>query len=189
MPVKVTTAPISLRPRVSAAASAAASNGSCCRRTVMLLARNRRVGKGGGTACLRGNSSRAPCPRVLAREITWARRTRALFTRKGRATAFAHPTRVHHSSSRHRRKERDLARACDRGVGAHVGAINRSTYHARILERMGIALAAPGKPGNQLADGCDRRRRHDLLLGLADPLAHPRKIQNLQALFLDHLIR
>jgi hypothetical protein len=34
MPVKVTTAPMSVRPRVSFAASVAASNGSRCRRTV-----------------------------------------------------------------------------------------------------------------------------------------------------------
>src|SRR5262245_47738933 len=50
MPVKVTTAPTSLRPRVSFAASAAASNGSGCRRTVALMSRTlsviRRVGKG-----------------------------------------------------------------------------------------------------------------------------------------------
>src|SRR5262245_21395068 len=40
-PVKVTTAPISVRPRLSSAASAAASNGSRCRRMVAVMVRLR----------------------------------------------------------------------------------------------------------------------------------------------------
>src|SRR5262245_9649846 len=120
MPVKVTTAPMSLRLCVSLATSAAASNGSGCRRTAALI-----------------------------------------------------------SSPRHRREERDLAGAGDRGVGLDVRAIDRRADHPWILEGVGIFLAAPRKPAHQVADGLDPRRQLDFLLGLADALAHPRKIQEL----------
>src|SRR5262245_10281060 len=41
MPVKVTSAPTSGRPRLSLSASAAASNGSCCRRMVAVISPSR----------------------------------------------------------------------------------------------------------------------------------------------------
>src|SRR5262245_62120664 len=41
MPVKVTSAPMSGRPRLSLSASAAASNGSCCRRMVAVISPSR----------------------------------------------------------------------------------------------------------------------------------------------------
>src|SRR5947208_3779417 len=58
--------------------------------------RNRRVGKGGGTAVAHREVPRAPCPRVLAQlriMTAWARRTRVFAIGKFRAGAFAHPTR------------------------------------------------------------------------------------------------
>src|SRR5262245_1173315 len=122
MPVKVTTAPMSLRLCVSLATSAAASNGSGCRRTAALI-----------------------------------------------------------SSPRHRREERALAGAGDRGIGLDVRAIDRRADHPWIFERVGIFLATPREPPHQIAHRRDAGRQFDLLLGLADALAHPRKVQKLHA--------
>src|SRR5262245_45755229 len=117
MPVKVTTAPMSLRLCVSLAASAAASNG-----------------------------------------------TGALI-----------------SSPPRRREERALAGAGDRGIGLDVRAIDRRADHPWIFERVGIFLATPREPPHQIAHRRDAGRQFDLLLGLADALAHPRKVQKLHA--------
>src|SRR5262245_41141231 len=110
MPVKVTTAPMSWRARVSAAASAAASKSSRCNRIAM--------------------------------------------------------TR---SSTRHGREEGDFPCARERRLGAHVAAVERGADHLRILECVGVFLAASGKPRHQVADRGDAGGKLDLLLGLADP--------------------
>src|SRR5262245_17245918 len=120
MPVKVTSAPTSVRERVSLAASAAASNGSRCRRMVAVIA-----------------------------------------------------VRFLRSAARHRREEGDLARAGNGAVGAHMGAVEGGADHLRILERAGIFVAAGAQPGDEIGDGGDGGRRLDLLLRLADALAHP----------------
>src|SRR6266704_6386636 len=128
MPVKVTTAPTSVCPRVSARASAAASNGSCCRRlvAVMSLALTRRVGKG----AIHRNTAHhmdgtAPCPRVLVREST----PRGHGARQDlRASEQCHrlcpPYKRPSSSASHGREERDLARARDRRIGAYMSAVD-----------------------------------------------------------------
>src|SRR5882724_5889228 len=131
MPVKVTTAPISVRPRLSLAASLAASNGSRCRRMVMLFA-----------------------PTFPA----------------------SSPQGRMKSSPRHRREEGNFACARDRGVGLDMGAVDRRADHLRVLERMGIFLAAQREPAHEVGDRRDRGRRLDLLLRLADALAHPGEI-------------
>src|SRR6185312_1672549 len=129
MPVNVTTAPISLRPRRSFSVSLAASNGSRCSRTVAAMSVSR-------------SSSRL--------------------------------------STRHRRKEGDLARTRNGCVGANVGAINGSADYPRVFERVGVFLAALAQPSHEFRDRCDARRWVDLLLGLADALANPGEITKLQ---------
>src|SRR5579862_9238998 len=124
MPEKVTTAPISVRPRVSFATSTAASKISRCRRIVVVIAS---------------------------------------------------------SAARHRWKEGDLAGTGDSGVGSHVVAINRGANHFRILEGVGIFLAAARQPRHEVADGGNRGGDLDLLFRLADALAHPGKIADLHA--------
>src|SRR3954462_14413793 len=81
------------------------------------------------------------------------------------------------SAARHWRKERDLARARDLRVGFHVGLVDRGADHLRVLERIGIFLATPSQPRNQLTDRAHARRRVDLFLGLPDALAHPGEIE------------
>src|SRR3954468_16780394 len=80
------------------------------------------------------------------------------------------------SPSRHRREERDLARAGNRRIGLDVGLVDRGADDFRILERIGVLLAARGEPSHQIADGAHARREIELLLRLADPLAHPGKV-------------
>src|SRR6516165_5367731 len=125
-PVKVTTAPMSVRPRVSFSTSAATSKASCCRRIVVVM--------------------------TLAT-----------------------------SAAGHRREERDLVGAGDRRIGAHVMAVDCGADHLRIFESVGVTLAAPGEPADQIANGGDAGRRLDLLLRHADALAHPGEIQKLHA--------
>ena len=133
MPVKVTTAPMSVRPRVSSAASAAASNGSRCRRTV---------------ADIDAYSGLHLLPLRQAWRLT----------------------------ARHRREEGDLARAGDRRVGgAHGLRSMAARITLRILERMGIFLAAPGEPVIRSATVAIAGRQLELLLGLADRARAPRR--------------
>src|SRR5712671_3221557 len=73
--------------------------------------------------------------------------------------------RTVNSASRHRREERDLARAGDLRLGLYMIAVDRRADHVRILERIGVLLAAARKPCDQFADRPHRRRRIDLLLG------------------------
>src|SRR5712691_6767039 len=128
MPVKVTTAPTSVRPRESLPASVAASNGSRCRRTVAVMARtpNAPAGKG--------------------------------------------------SAPGHRREESDFACTQDSGVGPDMGAVDGGADHLRVLERVGIFVAAAAEPIDEIADRRDAGRRLDVLLGLADALAHPGEV-------------
>src|SRR3954468_24416229 len=81
------------------------------------------------------------------------------------------------SAARHRRKERDLARARDLRVGLHVSLVDRGADHLRVLERVGIFLATSLQPRDQLANRAHARRRVDLFLGLPDALAHPGEIE------------
>src|SRR6266702_3562459 len=76
----------------------------------------------------------------------------------------------------HRREERDLAGAGDRGVRLDVGMVDRGADHLRLLERIGIGLAPAGQPGDQLLHGAYASRRLDSLLGHADALAHPGEV-------------
>src|SRR4051812_1624923 len=57
----------------------------------------------------------------------------------------------------HRREERDLAGAGDRGVRLDVGVVDRGPDHLRLLERIRIGLALAGQPGDQLLDGSHGR--------------------------------
>src|SRR4051812_41128570 len=86
------------------------------------------------------------------------------------------------SASRHRREERDLARARDRRVGLHMCAVDRSADHLGVLERVGIFLAPPRKPRHQFANRAHIRRWIDLFLGFADTLAHPGEVKEFQVL-------
>src|SRR5436190_13420571 len=115
MPVKVATAPMSVRPCVSRATSAPMSKSSRCRRTTL--------------------------------------------------------------SSRHRRKERDLARACDLRVGLHVIAVDRGADDVGVLEGIVILLAALFEPRDEFANRAHVCRRIDLLLRLADAFAHPGEVE------------
>src|SRR6187549_1970339 len=56
------------------------------------------------------------------------------------------------SAPGHRWEERDLARTRNRGLGFHMGAVDRGADHARVLERIGIFLAAPGEPRDEVPD-------------------------------------
>jgi hypothetical protein len=53
--------------------------------------------------------------------------------------------------------------------------------HARLLERIGITLAARRQPADQVGYGTNARGRLDRLLGLADPFAHPGEILHLHS--------
>src|SRR3954468_14145044 len=119
MPVKVATAPISVRARVSSAISAPMSKSSRCRRTV-------------------------------------------------------------NSASGHRREERDLARTGDDGIRLHMRAVDCGADHLGVLERVGVLLAASGKPRDEFTDRAHASRRIDLLFRLADALAHPGEVEHLQ---------
>src|SRR3954451_11842464 len=79
----------------------------------------------------------------------------------------------------HRRKERDLAGARDRGVRLHVGMVDRGADHLRLLEGVGVGFAPAGQPGDQLLYSAHGRRRLYHLLGLADALAHPGEVFHL----------
>src|SRR5262249_54492924 len=85
-----------------------------------------------------------------------------------------------HSSPRHGREERDLAGTGDRRVWTCVSAIDGGPDDLRILERMGIFLAALPEPSHQLRDGHNGFWRRQFFLGLADAFAHPGEIDNLQ---------
>src|SRR5437773_1536363 len=76
----------------------------------------------------------------------------------------------------HRREERDLAGARDRGIRPDMGVVDRGEDHLRPLERIGVGLAPAGQPGDQVLNGSHRRRRLDSLLGHADALAHPGEV-------------
>src|SRR6266567_2987812 len=61
----------------------------------------------------------------------------------------------------HRREERDLARARDLGLGLDVIAVDRGADHVRVLERVGIFLAATRQPRDEIGDRAYRCRRID----------------------------
>src|SRR5437899_2654257 len=72
------------------------------------------------------------------------------------------------SAPGHRREEGDLARTRDPGFRLDVIAVDRGADHVGVLERVGVFLAAPRQPRDEIADRVHRRRRIDLLFGLAD---------------------
>src|SRR5262249_26726669 len=88
---------------------------------------------------------------------------------------------------RHRRKESDFARAPNGRVAPHMRAVDRRADPLRILERVGVFLAATAEPGHEIGDRRDARRRLDLLLGLADTFAHPGEIAKLQRSILGQM--
>src|SRR5664279_1011301 len=133
MPEKLTTAPMSVCPCVSAAISRAMSKSASWMRTVTI-------------AVIR-SSPRFEC---------------------GLAAG-------------HRREESDLAGAGNRGVRFDMGVVDRGTDHFRLLEGVGIGLALPGQPRDQVVDGVHAGRRLDDFLRLADPFAHPGKILDLHS--------
>ena len=63
------------------------------------------------------------------------------------------------------------------GVNAVEGGANRE----RLGEGVRVALAPFGEPGDEVADGRHGRWRIELLLRLADPLAHPGEIKRFHA--------
>src|SRR5438270_12773905 len=79
----------------------------------------------------------------------------------------------------HWREEGDLAGAGDRGVRPDMSVVDGGADRARGLEGVGISLAAPGQPADQLGHGADLGRRLDRFLGKAYALAHPGKIFDL----------
>src|SRR5215475_11174234 len=83
------------------------------------------------------------------------------------------------SAAGHRREERDLAGAGNRGIRLDMGVVDRGADHLRLLEGVGIGLAAARQPGDQFVDGAHVGRRLDGLFRLADPLAHPGEIFHL----------
>src|SRR5262249_27259661 len=88
---------------------------------------------------------------------------------------------------RHRREERDLARAPN-GRGApplRPGA--RGAKYLPVLQPPGVFLAAMAEPRHEIGGRRDARRRLDLLLGLADALAHPGEIAKLQRSILGQM--
>src|SRR5690606_30326706 len=131
---KVTTAPMSPRPRVRSAVSAAASKSSC-----------------------------------------WTRM-------RGRAATVSPPG--------HRREQGNLPRAGD-GLGmVGVFLVDGDADRLWITQRLRIALATRGQPVEQVAGRHHAFRQLDLLLGEADPLAHPGEIFQLhRALFLDDVLQ
>src|SRR5215208_4852521 len=107
IPVKVTTAPTSVRPRARAVVSSARSKAPRCNRTVTL-------------------------------------------------------------PSRHRRKERDLPGAGDRGRVLDVLLVDGGPNDLRVLERVGVVLALSGQPGDEVGDGGDLGGRREFLLPRPD---------------------
>src|ERR1051325_7497004 len=76
----------------------------------------------------------------------------------------------------HWREKSDFVRAFERCLRPDVVLVDRGADHLRVLECEGIFLAAGGEPLHQLADGRDGSRDSNVLLGLADTLAHPGEI-------------
>src|SRR5690606_17276393 len=97
--------------------------------------------------------------------------------------------RGHGLASRHRREEGDLARTRDRRIGARMGPVDGGTDDLRILECVGVFVATLGKPGHQVANRRDAGRQLDILLRLADALAHPCEVEKLHAHTLELSLR
>src|SRR5262245_23437128 len=83
------------------------------------------------------------------------------------------------STAGHRREKCDLAGTGNRRIRLDMGLVDRRANHLRLLEGVGIGLAAARQPGDQFVDGAHIGRRLDGLFRLADPLAHPGKIFHL----------
>src|SRR5690606_31039750 len=76
----------------------------------------------------------------------------------------------------HRREQGDFPRPGDLLAVVGVFLVDRDTDGLRIAQRLGVAVAAPGQPVEKVAGRDHACRRLDLLLGKADPLAHPCEI-------------
>src|ERR1019366_2403394 len=81
----------------------------------------------------------------------------------------------------HRREEGNLAGAGNHRIRFDVGVVDRGADHPTRPERMGVGLAAPRQPRNQIVNGANARRRLDRFLCFADPFAHPGEILDLHA--------
>ena len=69
------------------------------------------------------------------------------------------------------------------GIAGHrtLRVIERGANDLRRLEGVGVTLALPGQPRDQVADRCDSLWRLHNLLGLADAFTHPGEILHLHA--------
>src|SRR5690606_4223551 len=77
------------------------------------------------------------------------------------------------SPSGHRREQGDLPRAGDFLAMVDVFLIDRHTDGFWMAQCLGIALAARGEPVEKVSGRNHAFGQIDLLLGKADPLAHP----------------
>src|SRR5262249_40122020 len=111
--------------------------------------RSGRVGKGAGTTFRYVETSRAPCPRVLAQlriMTAWARRTRVIVLGKFRASAFAHPTRLRITLS-----QTESAPVCGSGPGGRPHLSLPSPSKTRGMARRQGALPGLLRAGVRIA--------------------------------------
>lgn len=85
------------------------------------------------------------------------------------------------SSTGHRRKKRNFLGSGDRHVMGGVRAIDGGADDLRFLKRVCAGLVARGKPGDEVGDRVDFRRKRDFLLGLSDTLADPGEVEQFHA--------
>src|SRR5512143_2276088 len=81
------------------------------------------------------------------------------------------------SASGHRREEGDLARVADHRIVAHMALVDRGADHLVSRKRIGEFGSARLEPGDQLADGRDVGRQHDLFGSPAYLFSHPGEIE------------
>src|SRR5579863_10416374 len=79
----------------------------------------------------------------------------------------------------HWREKRNLAGAGDHRIRLDMGVVDGGADHPRRLERVGVAVAAPRQPADQIAHRADVCRRIDGFFRLSDPFPHPGKILDL----------
>ena len=117
-------------------------------------------------------------------DVGAAARQRGRFRRRIELFALQPDCRLH-SSTRHRREEGDLAGAGDRGVGAHMALVDGGADRLRMLERMGIFLAAGAEPAHQLRDRRSPKAAARSLPRPCRPVPAPRR--NRRASSVDHM--
>src|SRR6266480_4505902 len=88
---------------------------------------------------------RSAISRAISKSASWMRTvTIAVIV----VASFSFDENAFVSAAGHRREERDLACARDRSLRLDMGVVDRGADHARLLERIGIALAARGQPAD-----------------------------------------